>query len=300
MKGLRPTVADRQLLPEGWLTGPMPWVIAIMMFLTVLAAAGGLGLRATAAGLGEDLGGRITVQIVQANADSREAQAGAAMKALSALPAVRAARRMSDAEMTTLLEPWLGAEGMGRDLPLPALIDVTMRREAAGGGADPAPTVAAALHRIAPDARVDDHARSLAPLTGLIDALKWLALILVLLMAAATASAVVLAARSALNTHRATIDVMHLLGATDVQIARLFQRRIALDALFGGLVGFAVGLLVLWLIGRRIGALGSELLGTAALPVGSWLMLVILPMAGTVLAMLTARFTVIAALRRIL
>ena len=34
---------------------------------------------------------------------------------------------------------------------------------------------------------------------------------------------------------------MHLLGATDVQIARLFQRRIALDALFGGLIGLVCG-----------------------------------------------------------
>ena len=34
-----------------------------------------------------------------------------------------------------------------------------------------------------------------------------------------------------LDTHRATIEILHLMGATDVQVARLFQRRIALDAL---------------------------------------------------------------------
>ena len=43
--------ADRRLLPEGRLAGPMPWVIAIMMFLTVLAAAAGLGLRNAARSL---------------------------------------------------------------------------------------------------------------------------------------------------------------------------------------------------------------------------------------------------------
>ena len=43
----------------------------------------------------------------------------------------------------------------------------------------------------------------------------------------------------ALDTHRDTIEVIHMLGATDIQIARLFQRRIALDALLGGLVGTA-------------------------------------------------------------
>ena len=59
--------ADRRLLPEGRLAGPMPWVIAIMMFLTVLAAAAGLGLGGAAASLGQDLGGRLTVQILQPN-----------------------------------------------------------------------------------------------------------------------------------------------------------------------------------------------------------------------------------------
>jgi cell division transport system permease protein len=285
--------ADRRLLREGWLTGPMPWVIAIMIFLTVLAAAGGLGLRAAAASLGDDLGGRVTVQIVQANADSREAQTKAALRALSRLPGLRSAEPVGQAAMAALLEPWLGPEGLGGDLPLPALIDVTLDDD----GKDHAPAVAAALRAVAPDARVDDHARSLAPLTGLIGALKWLALALVFLMAAATAAAVVLAARSALNTHRATIDVMHLLGATDVQIARLFQRRIALDALFGGLIGFVCGLFVLLLIGRRMGELGSELLGTAALPATSWLVLALLPLGGALLALLTARLTVLSALR---
>ena len=38
------SAAGRRLLPEGWLSGPMPWVIAIMMFLMVLAAAAGLAL----------------------------------------------------------------------------------------------------------------------------------------------------------------------------------------------------------------------------------------------------------------
>ncbi len=293
---IRLPAADRRLLPEGWLTGPMPWVIAIMMFLTVLAAAGGLGLRAAAASLGDDLGGRVTVQIVQANADSREAQASAALATLGRMPGLRSAERVSDAAIGALLEPWLGTEGLGGELPLPALIDVTMADE----GVDHAPAITAALRAVAPDARVDDHARSLAPLTGLIGALKWLALALVLLMAAATASAVVLAARAALNTHRATIDVMHLLGATDVQIARLFQRRIALDALFGGVIGFACGAVVLWLIGQRMGELGSELLGTAALPAGSWIVLALLPVAAMLLALLTARLTVLSALRDIL
>jgi cell division transport system permease protein len=119
-------------------------------------------------------------------------------------------------------------------------------------------------------------------------------------MIAATAATVVLAARAALDTHRGTIEVLHLMGATDVQVARLFQRRIALDALFGGLVGFTAAALALLLIGRRIGALGSDLLGSANLPATSWLALALLPVLGVGLAMLVARATILKALGRML
>ena len=100
--------AERRLLPEGRLSGPMPWVIAIMMFLTVLAAAGGLGLRSAATNLGANIGHRVTVQIVEANPDRREAQAREALALLGRLPGVTSARRVPAEEMDELLEPWLG------------------------------------------------------------------------------------------------------------------------------------------------------------------------------------------------
>jgi cell division transport system permease protein len=111
---------------------------------------------------------------------------------------------------------------------------------------------------------------------------------------------VVLAARAALDTHRSTIEVLHLMGATDVQVARLFQRRIALDALFGSLVGLIAAFGVLLMIGRRVRELGSELLGAAQLPDYAWAILLGLPVAGVILAMLVARLTILRALARLL
>jgi cell division transport system permease protein len=282
--------ADRRLLPEGRLAGPMPWVIAIMMFLTVLAAAAGLGLGGAAASLGAGLGNRVTVQILEPNPDRREAEAARAVERLKGLPEVESVHRLAPAEMADLLEPWLGAGGLGGDLPIPAMIDAQLIPGARADSLRPAVTAAA------PSARIDDNGQWLAPLGRLISALKWLALGLVALMIGATGATVVLAARAALDTHRGTIEVLHLMGATDVQIARLFQRRIALDALFGGLVGFGAAALALVLIGQRIGALGSDLIGSANLPTTSWLALALLPVLGVGLAMLVARATILRAL----
>jgi cell division transport system permease protein len=174
------------------------------------------------------------------------------------------------------------------------MIDVVFEE----GARDALPAVAARVKAIAPLARIDDHAQWLAPLSGLIGALRWLAMVLVLLMAAAAAFTVVLAARAALNTHQATIDVMHHLGSTDAQIAQLFQRRIATDALFGGLVGLLLASFVILAVGDRIAQVGSDLIGSVALPGFAWFVLALLPLAGTLLAMLAARLTIILALRK--
>lgn len=288
--------ADRRLLPEGRFAGPMPWVIAIMMFLTVLAGAGGLGLRRGAQGLVASIGERLTVQIVEANPDIRERQARAAMAMLQRRDGVLAVNQVGAAEMTAMLTRVLGSSATQADLPIPAMIDVDLS-PAAYRERD---AITADLRAVAPAARVDDNATWLSPLANLLGSLKWLALALVVLMTVATAAAVVLAARGALDTHRGTIEVMHLMGSTDYQIARLFQRRIALDALFGGALGFVAGVVVLIGIGHRVGAVGSDLLGSARLAAVDWLLLLALPLAGIGLAMLVARMTVLRALRKML
>ncbi len=91
-----------------------------------------------------------------------------------------------------------------------------------------------------------------------------------------------------------------MLGSTDVQVARLFQRRIALDTLLGGLIGtaFAAGTVVF--LGWRAGTLGSDLASGVSLGQSDWLLLAALPFAFALLATLAARRAVLAALRRVL
>jgi cell division transport system permease protein len=284
------------MLPESRLASPMPWVIAIMMFLTVLTAAAGLGLREASAHLRAGLAGRITVQIVEADPVQRARQAQAATAELRRIAGVVRVDRVDPAKLKSLLEPWLGTGLDSREIPMPEMIDADLTIATR----DRIDAIADAVRAVAPSARVDQHAQWLAPLDQLLALLKWLAIALVLLMATATAFTVVLVARAGLGTHRATIDVMHLLGASDVQIARLFQRRIALDALFGGIIGFVGAALIVLLLGRRIGGLGSELIGAVTLPAGGWMLLILLPLVGTALAMATARLTILNTLGRIL
>jgi cell division transport system permease protein len=283
---------DRGLLPEGRLAGPMPYVIAIMTFLTILSGAAGLALGGAAIGLGQQLAGRLTVQIVEANPDLRAAQAQATLRQLAQLSAVASATQLDDEQMRALLEPWLGKNGLDGDLPVPVLIDVALVTGDARDIAD----VTAAIRGAAPAARVQSHAAFLGPLEGLLRTLRWLSVALVLLMATAMAAAVMLSARAALNTHQPTIGVMHLMGATDRQIARLFQRRAGLDALFGSILGFAGGVIVVLFVGNRLNAVGAALFDRGGLSGLDWAIMLMVPLGAVLLAVVTARTAVLRAL----
>ncbi|MBV2149485.1 cell division protein [Sphingobium sp. AS12] len=289
--------ARHRLLPGGRVAGPMLWIIAIMMFLTVLAAAAGLGLGAAVQSMSADLAGRASVQVVEANPQQRDQLAARALTALRGADGVQAAAAVDPALLADQIRPWLGEEATSGDLPLPALIDVTLTP----GDAD---AKVARLRRLlgglSPSLRIEPHAAFLLPLAGLLSALGWLAAGVVLLMTLATGAVVVLAARGAHDSHRGTIEVLHLMGSTDVQIARLFQRRIGLDAMLGSALGFAFAAFVILLIGLRLSATGSELLGAVRLPPISWVVLALLPVAGVLLATLAARWTVLRALGRAL
>ena len=288
---------DRKLIPEGRLSGPMPWVIAIMLFLTLLVAAAGLTLAEAARQGGQDLARQVTVQIIESDPAQRAAQRAAVTRTLRKLDSIAEVKPVPDADVRALLEPWLGKGVIDTDVPVPALVDVRFRSVPT---AETLTRLQSTLRSVAPNIRVDSHSSWMAPFFELMRALLWLAAAMFLLLLVATSAVVILAVRSTLNTHRETIEIMHMMGGTDVQAARLFQRRVALDALLGGIVGFIVAAVVIITVGGRFAAVEPGLLSGAHFPYYGWAVLALIPLAVMALAMLMARMTVISALKRML
>lgn len=300
MSGQEPSISAKQaarLLPKTRFGGPIPWVIAILIALVVIAAAGGLSLRNLADNARSDLSEAITVQIIEANPQTRSERAQAAAAALASQPLVTSLRIVPQEELTALLEPWLGASAGSQDVPIPALIDVELNRQASD---TQLAALQAALDRVVPGTKIDAQSTWLRPVYNALAALQWLALALIALVAVATAGAVWLAARSAFANHRDTVEIIHLLGGTDQQITRVFQRSVMLEASFGALVGAILGGATVWLLGQQFAALDSGMIGGATLSLNDWLVIAAIPLAGVLLAMLTARITISLALRAML
>ncbi|WJY19286.1 cell division protein [Alteriqipengyuania flavescens] len=304
LRGLSPFRGDRaaEIVPHARLSGPMPWVMAIMIALTSVAAAGGLSLSSLASGARAELDGGLTVQVMEANPAARDRKAEQAVSFLSNQSGVIAAQRVPQDELATLLEPWLGE--MGGDggaeeaaIPIPALIDAQL-----DGAASPErlERLSEALSAAVPGATVNTQSSWLEPVFGAIASLQWLSLGLVVLLSLATVAAVWLAARSALGGSRDTVEIVHLLGGTDRQIAGVFQRSIAYDAMLGGAVGLAIGMGAILVLGSQFSTLNSGLIAESSLGLGEWLLIAAIPLVGVALAALTARVTILLALRKML
>jgi cell division transport system permease protein len=255
-----------------------------MSFSIMLIAASGLALANMAGVLSRAIEARYSLEV-----PAGVVNLDALLATVRASPGVSDAEAVPQEEMRQTLERWLGPAAQSRDLPVPGLINFNQA---------PGANLAALQQRvqaIAPGARIAAHRESVAPLLHSLVLLEAVAFGMVLLLSAAAAAAVVLAARGALDTHRFTIEVMHGIGATDLQVTHLFQRKIAIDALVGSLAGGLAAAIVLLLLAGGA-AFAGQLTGGATLGVGDLLILALLPLLLTALATFVARTAVLRAL----
>lgn len=280
--------AERRLIGSTSKRATTPWVIAVMSFSIMLIAASGLAMANTAGVLSRAIESRYALEVPAGAGDLQRL-----LSAVRAQPGIIAADAVPEADMRRTLQRWLGSAAQSRDLPVPALINFDLAR-----GADPG-LIAGRLQALAPGASITAHRDSIAPLLHSLTLLEVVALGLVLLLSAAAGAAVVLAARGALDTHRFTIEVMHGIGATDLQVTHLFQRKIAIDALIGSLSGGVAAAIVLALLAGGA-AFAGELTGGATLGVVDLVLLALLPLLLTGLATWVGRTAVLRALQEAL
>ena len=287
------------IMPRDKGAAPLDVMIAVMAFLAALSLGASLIAERAAEGWRAGLAGKLTVQIlVPAEGDANQGlrrQSEAALAVLRTTQGIAHAAPLSEEEELKLVQPWLGQGNLVADLPLPQLIDA----EIAPGAKVDLPTLAARLKRAAPLSVLDDHSHWIGRLRDLAENLMWSAYGILLLIAVATASAVSFATRAGLDAHHEIVALLHQMGARPGFIARAFEWhyfRAALTAAAAGALLASVFFLA---------AGGLEVAGVEAVPflppLGlnpselPWLLAV--PAAAGLIALATARLSVLAALR---
>ena len=291
--------ARRRIMPKEKATAPLDVVITVMAFLAALALGASLIAQRAALSWSEGLSGKLTVQVLPPmHGEPREGltrEVGAALAVLHTTPGIARAAALSEDEQLKLVKPWLGAESLVSDLPLPQLIDA----EIAPGSTVDLPTLASRLKQAAPDSVLDDHSHWIGRLRDLARTLVWSAYGVLLLITIATAATVSFATRAGLEAHNEMVALLHQMGAQAGFIARAFEWhyfRAALTAAGAG--ALCAGLLFLAAGGlESVGMETVPFLPPLALKPIELLWLLTVPAAAGIIALATARLSVLAALR---
>ncbi|RMF12754.1 MAG: hypothetical protein D6757_09230, partial [Alphaproteobacteria bacterium] len=146
---MRRTTPD--FLPRDALSGgSFPWVVAVMVYLSTLAAGLAIFLHLAAGALTGDLERHFSIEIAAGDEALAETEAAAVEQRLQAMPTVHDLHRLSREEIERLLAPWLGHPADQAALPLPIIIEFVVEP----GGDDPLKILEAAIGDAAPHARI--------------------------------------------------------------------------------------------------------------------------------------------------
>ncbi len=276
----------------------LPWLIAFMVYLAALALAATMVLSGASANWRQGLEGTLTVQILPGMGDGAAltARVDSALRLLRATPGIASADAISPQQAAGLLEPWLGKGGLAAELPLPRLIDV---RLATGAAVDPG-ALAARLAAEVPGAELDDHGLWIDRVIALAGAIEIVAMAVMAVIAIAAIATLVFATRTGLVIHHDVIELLHMIGARDGYVASQFQMHSLWLGLKGGLIGLALAvatLMVLGYLGRQIEA---ALMPPLTLSAAQWAALASLAAFAALISMVATRITVMRALSRMM
>lgn len=264
----------------------LPWTVGLLVFLATLSLAVGMFLASAGENWRRSLTGTLTVQVPAGVDQASSVQS--AVELLRASPGVGSVRRIPDLEISSMLEPWLGADVSALDLPMPALIDA----EVLDGQSLDLEALATRLAAVAPGTTVDEHAVWLRRLTDLAAIAAIVSLSVMVFVLASAVMTVVFTTRTGLSIHSDVVEVLHLIGAQDSYIARQFQIHTLWLAGIGAAIGFALAAAAILVVQIYGGRLSGGLLPVFALDGLQWLLLCLMPMAAVLLVVTTAGMTV--------
>ncbi len=275
----------------------LPWLVAFMVFLASLALASLLVIETLVERWDRGLRAELTVQIpppggetdANALAGLRQQRLVRVLGVLAKAPGIVDAQVLSQEAIGELVEPWLGRDQEEMQVFLPTLIAVRI---------DPSENLDLAALQVAlgeavEGTQVDDHQRWLGALVSLARSVELGAVLVLFLVAVASVATIVFVTRASLSIHRHVIELLHLMGAEDRFIAKQFQMYALRSSLRGGVIGFAAAAALLAVFSYLGTQSENGLLPRMRLDLVDWAIMAVILIVTGIVAMVTARLTVI-------
>ena len=263
--------------------------MAVMSYLACLAIGALILVDRAVTSWTSRLSQEMTVQVAHVRGADINAEVQKAQSIVSGFPGIAETEVLGEDAGAKLLEPWLGTAALD-GLPVPRLIRVV---------SDPAnpPDLEALAQKLGEvkGVHLDTHRKWEAELTRMAAALSVLSYAILFLISVSAIAIVIFATRAVLQANRPIVDLLHLVGARDSYIARQIDGRFLRTGMLSGFIGVGLGLLTFMLLGLSGGGMAAAsrglLFSAPEVAIWSYAFLFAVPVAATLICLITARVT---------
>ena len=271
----------------------LTWITMLMTFVAALTLFASMSLNNIISHWNDVVSGSLTIQQPTYDLKGIDRQSEA-LKELTVIqeflkeqPFVETVHVLNDDEMERLMSPWLDNLKVLNELPIPKLIDVSLKKDIPFS-LDKFKTD---INALAPYAQVDSHRIWLSHLIDISGGIQKTIFVIILLLALTTAFTVIYTTRSSLLVQESTLELLQLMGAKDWSISFGVASNSFTRGLCGGFIGLLLSLPIVGIVITLVGSTPDSLFLQGALGFNQWIVIAALPLIVAILSFITALVT---------
>lgn len=266
----------------------LPWVVGLMVCLSGLFLAGALSVHdssLTAGRLNAD-----SFQIYVPHHLQTKVVGEKITGALRTMPEVKQVSALRNEDIAALIAPWTGRSLELDHLPLPLVLEVTLKDIDDRAGV--IERITSRVAQIDEAIEVESYQQWVDQLMQFTGMVRVLAAVLALLILGALSMIIMITARTSLKLHYRTVQLLHHIGASDDYILRQFVVNGVWMMLRGALPGAGIAAILYMAMAYSSSALSSPLLPQIAVLPAHVAMFMLLPLFTAAAAYVAVRLTV--------
>ncbi|MCI5049799.1 MAG: hypothetical protein MRY32_05645 [Rickettsiales bacterium] len=267
----------------------LPWVIGLMVCLVGLFLAIAISIG-TASHAVSSLNINHFQVYIPYQAEGLEKRVEVVKAVMDTFSAVEDVRQVRAEDMANLIEPWTGSMLELKDLPLPAVLEATLKE-----GLDREnhmKNIRSKLRKLDEGIEVEQYDEWIQQLWRFTDALRMLALTLAGLLLVGLIIMVILTARTSLKLHFTSVMLLHHVGAHDNYIVQQFTTNGVWMVLRGALFGAILSIVITVALSMLSEGLQSPLVPKLEIETMHIIMFFFLPVVTAFVAFVTVKSTV--------
>ncbi len=276
----------------------LPWLIGMMVTLAALLLCFVVTINGWVIDRHVDYANNITVNIPVLDSEHAppEEAVNKIINALEQSQGVAMVARVEPQKLQKMLVPWLGETMAKAELPLPIVLDVTLKN----GTTVDIPKLQEALAQIIAGTEVDTHEAWVTAFISFSTAIRTVITMFAVLIVVSIGLMIAFTSRASLHLHSKAVHLLHSVGAEDNYIARQFQQEACSLTMRGAGAGCIIAAIGFWGMGQYMQSLGNSSIPSLAMSQTHFILLLCVAFACGMVAWSTARVSVMKQLKQML